>query len=248
MQKRIIRLCVSLLAVVVGGYAIAGSNERAVIEKSLQRIAPGFKPDSVTPSPIEGISEVLVGPRLYYVTNDGKYLIQGSLIEVKSRTDLSEARRKSIRLDAVNAVGEDNMIIFPASKPRHTISVFTDIDCGYCRKLHKEVGQFNDKGISVRYLFFPRSGLNTPSYDKAVSVWCADDRNAALTDSKAGKSLPRADCDNPVKAHFELGKLLGVAGTPAIVLDNGELVPGYMPAAKMSRMLDKKSGSISAVR
>jgi len=174
------------------------------------------------------------------VTNDGKYLIQGSLIEVKSRTDLSEVRRKAIRLDAVNAVGEDNMIIFPARKPRHTITVFTDIDCGYCRKLHKEVGQFNDKGITVRYLMFPRSGVNTPSYYKAVSVWCEDDRNAALTESKAGKTLPKADCDNPVKAHMELGKLLGVSGTPAIVLDDGELLPGYVPAVKMARMLDKK--------
>ncbi len=240
MQNRIIKLCVSLLVVVAGGYAIAGGNNRGAIEKSLRSLAPGFKADSIAPSPIKGISEVQVGPQLYYVTNDGKYLIQGSLIEIKSRTDLSEARRKAIRLDAVNAVGEDNMIIFPASKPRHTITVFTDIDCGYCRKLHKEVGQFNDKGITVRYLMFPRSGVNTPSYYKAVSVWCEDDRNAALTESKAGKTLPKADCDNPVKAHMELGKLLGVNGTPAIVLDDGELFPGYVPAVKMARMLDKK--------
>jgi len=240
MQKRIIRLCVPLLAVAVGGYAFAGGNNRAVIEKSLQSLSPDFKADSIAPSPIKGISEVLVGPRLYYVTNDGKYLIQGSLIEVSSRTDVSEARRKSIRLDAVNAVGEDNMIVFPARKPKHTITVFTDIDCGYCRKLHKEVDQFNDKGITVRYLMFPRSGVNTSSYYKAVSVWCEDDRNAALTDAKAGKSLPRAECDNPVKAHMDLGKLLGVTGTPAIVLDDGELLPGYVPAVKLARVLDKK--------
>ncbi len=241
MQKRIIKLCLPLLAVMVGGYAIAGGNDRAVIEKSLQSLLPGFKPDSIAPSPIKGISEVLIGPRLYYVTNDGKYLIQGSLIDVKSRTDISEERRKSIRLDAVNAMGDDKMIVFPASKPRHTITVFTDIDCGYCRKLHKEIEQFNDKGITVRYLMFPRSGVNTASYYKAVSVWCEDDRKAALTDSKAGKSLPKAECDNPVKAHMDLGKLLGVRGTPAIVLDDGELLPGYVPAVKLARILDKKS-------
>ena len=241
MLKRMIKPCLSLLAMVIAGYAIAESSDRAVIEKSLQSISPDFRADKISPSPIKGISEVLIGPRLYYVTNDGKYLIQGSLIDIETRTDISEERRKSIRLDAVNAIGDDKMIIFPASKPRHTITVFTDIDCGYCRKLHQEVDQFNDKGITVRYLMFPRSGVNTASYYKAVSVWCEDDRNVALTDSKAGKFLPRAECDNPVKAHMELGQMLGVTGTPAIVLDDGELFPGYIPAVKLSRELDKRS-------
>ena len=246
MQKRIIKLCLSLLAMVIAGYAITGyaiaeSADHAAIQKSLQSLLPEFKADKISPSPIKGVSEVLIGPRLFYVTNDGKYLFQGSLIEIASRTDVSEERRKSIRLDAVNAIGEDNMIIFPASKPRHTITVFTDIDCGYCRKLHKEIDQFNERGITVRYLMFPRSGVNTPSYYKAVSVWCEDDRNAALTDSKAGKTLPKASCDNPVKAHMDLGRLLGVKGTPAIVLDDGELLPGYVPAVKLAKVLDKKS-------
>ena len=246
MQKRIIKLCLSLLAMVIAGYAITGyaiaeSADHAAIQKSLQSLLPEFKADKISPSPIKGVSEVLIGPRLFYVTNDGKYLFQGSLIEIASRTDVSEERRKSIRLDAVNAIGEDNMIIFPASKPRHTITVFTDIDCGYCRKLHKEIDQFNERGITVRYLMFPRSGVNTPSYYKAVSVWCEDDRNAALTKSKAGKTLPKASCDNPVKAHMDLGRLLGVKGTPAIVLDDGELLPGYVPAVKLAKVLDKKS-------
>jgi thiol:disulfide interchange protein DsbC len=246
MQKRIIKLCLSLLAVAIAGYAITGyaiaeSADRAAIQKSLQSLLPDFRADNISPSPIKGISEVIIGPQLFYVTNDGKYLFQGSLIDIKSRTDISEERRKTARLDAVNAMGDDNMIVFPASKPRHTITVFTDIDCGYCRKLHKEIDQFNERGITVRYMLYPRSGVNTASYYKAVSVWCEDDRNAALTDSKAGKSLPKASCDNPVKAHMDLGKALGVRGTPAIVLDDGELVPGYIPAAKLSRQLDKKS-------
>ncbi len=246
MQKRMIKLCLSLLAMVVAGYAITGyaiaeSGDRAVIVKAMKSIVPDFKADKISPSPIKGISEILIGPQLFYVTNDGKYLFQGSLIDIKSRTDISEERRKSIRLDAVNAMGEDKMIIFPASKPRHTITVFTDIDCGYCRKLHKEVDQYNEKGITVRYMMYPRSGVNTASYYKAVSVWCEDDRNAALTDSKSGKTLPKAECDNPVKAHMDLGKLLGVKGTPAIVLDDGELLPGYVPAVRLSKQLDNKS-------
>jgi len=241
MQKRMIKLFLPLIVVVMAGYAVAGDSNRAVIEKSLQSIAPGFKVDEIAPSPINGVSEVLVGPRLFYVTNDGKYLFQGSLIDIESRTDLSEERRKAARLKAVNAVSEDDMIIFPAKNPRHTITVFTDIDCGYCRKLHKEIDQFNANGITVRYLMFPRSGIDTPSYYKAVSVWCEKDRNAALTEAKAGKVLPRAECDNPVKANMELGELLGVTGTPAMVLDNGELLPGYVPAARLARVLDKQS-------
>jgi thiol:disulfide interchange protein DsbC len=229
------------MAVMIAGSAVAGDSNRAAIEKSLQSISPDFKVDEIAPSPIEGISEVLVGPRLFYVTNDGKYLLQGSLIDIKTRTDISEERRKSSRLKAVNAMSDDDMIVFAAKKPRHTITVFTDIDCGYCRKLHNEIEQFNANGITVRYLMYPRSGVNTPSYYKAVSVWCEDDRNAALTDSKAGKTLPRAECDNPVKAHMELGELLGVTGTPAIVLDDGELLPGYVPAVKLARALDNKS-------
>jgi thiol:disulfide interchange protein DsbC len=241
MQKRLINLCLSLMTVVITGVAVAGDSTHAAIEKSLQRIAPDFKVDGIAPSPIEGISEVLVGPQLFYVTNDGKYLFQGSLVEIETRRDLSEERRKSIRLAAVNAMGEDNMIIFPAKKPRHTITVFTDIDCGYCRKLHNEIDQFNANGITVRYLMFPRSGVNTPSYHKAVSVWCNKDKNTALTASKAGKTLPKAKCDNPIQAHMELGELLGVKGTPAIVLDDGELFPGYVPAVKLARVLDGKS-------
>ena len=239
MQKRMMKLFLTLIALVISGYAVA--DNRAVIEKALQSIAPEFKVDKITPSPIKGVSEVLIGPRLFYVTNDGKYLFQGSLIEIASRTDVSEERRKSIRLDAVNSISEDDMIIFPAKEPRHTITVFTDIDCGYCRKLHREVDQFNASGITVRYLMYPRSGVNTPSYYKAVSVWCEDDRNAALTNSKAGKTLPRANCDNPVKAHMELGELLGVTGTPAIILDDGELMPGYVPAVRLAKALDNKS-------
>ncbi len=241
MPKRLIKLCLSLMTMVIAGFAVAGDSNRAVIEKSFKSIAPDFRIDEVTPSPIAGISEVLVGPQLFYVTNDGKYLFQGSLVEIETRTDISETRRNSIRLKAVNEMGEDNMIIFPAGKPRHTITVFTDIDCGYCRKLHKEIDQFNANGITVRYLMFPRSGMNTPSYYKAVSVWCEKDRNVALTDSKAGKTLPRAQCDNPIQAHMELGSVLGIKGTPAIVLDDGELFPGYVPAAKLAKVLDGKS-------
>jgi len=143
----------------------------------------------------------------------------------------------------VNDLGEENMIIFPAKNSKHTISVFTDIDCGYCRKLHNEIDQYNAKGITVRYLAFPRAGIGSPSYDKAVSVWCEKDRQAAMTRSKSGETLPKASCKNPVAEEYELGQLLGVNGTPALVLDNGSLLPGYVPANRLVRVLNEAKGN-----
>jgi thiol:disulfide interchange protein DsbC len=222
----------------MSGLSLAASDAQVAIERALKEIMPEIAPSEIRPSPVAGLSEVLIGPKLFYMTNDGNYLFQGSLIDIKTRTDISEERRKVVRLDEINKVGENSMIIFPAEKERHTITVFTDIDCGYCRKLHKEIDQYNAKGITVRYMMFPRSGKNTPSYYKAVSVWCADDRRDALTRSKAGETLPKAECSNPVTTHMNLGELLGIQGTPAIVLDNGELLPGYVPANRLAQVLD----------
>lgn len=242
MNRRFAGLCLLLLAPGFLSTAVAEPASKEAIQKSLGTVLPGVSLDNISPSPVNGVSEVLVGPRLFYVTNDGKYLLQGSLIDLETRVDVSEERRKGIRLDAINALGEENMIIFPASKPRHTITVFTDIDCGYCRKLHNEMAQYNEKGITVRYMMFPRSGVDTPSYQKAVAVWCEKDRQDAMTRAKAGEQLKGAtNCANPVQQHYELGQLIGVRGTPALVLDDGEMLPGYIPAVKLAKALDAGS-------
>ena len=242
MNRRFAGLCLLLLAPGFLGTAMAEPANPTAIKKSLGAVLPGVSLDNISPSPVSGISEVQVGPRLFYVTNDGKYLLQGSLIDLATRVDVSEERRKGIRLDAINAVGEENMIVFPAREQRHTITVFTDIDCGYCRKLHNEIQQYNDKGITVRYMMFPRSGVDTPSYNKAVAVWCEKDRQDALTRSKAGEQLKGgSNCANPVQQHYELGQMIGVRGTPALVLDDGEMLPGYIPAVKLAKALDEGS-------
>jgi thiol:disulfide interchange protein DsbC len=193
MTKQIAGICLLLLALTGVNAGAAESESQAAIRQSLGKVLPGVTPDEIRPSPMQGVSEVLVGPRLFYISNDGKYLLQGSLIDLETRRDISEERRKDIRLEAINKVGSDNMIVFPAEKERHTITVFTDIDCGYCRKLHKEIDQFNAEGITVRYLMFPRAGIDSPSYNKAVSVWCADDRRAALTHAKLGEEVACTD-------------------------------------------------------
>ena len=243
MKKQFVGICLLFLGMSLSSLSLAEPGTHEAITKSLGGVFPGVTPDEISPSPMAGVSEVLIGPRLFYISNDGKYLLQGSLIDLATRVDISEERRNGIRLKAINDLGEENMIVFPAKDSRHTITVFTDIDCGYCRKLHDEIAQYNDHGITVRYLAFPRSGVGSASYDKAVSVWCEKDRQAAMTRSKSGETLPKADCDNPVKEEYELGQMIGVNGTPAIILEDGSMLPGYIPSAKLAKALDQGKGS-----
>ncbi|MDH3900719.1 MAG: DsbC family protein [Gammaproteobacteria bacterium] len=241
MIRKIVTACLLVPALAISNGVLAEPGKHDAIEKSLKKVLPNVTIDRITPSPVDGVSEVLMGPSVFYITNDGKYLFQGNLIDMKTRKDLSEVRRKEVRISAIDDFGEDRMIIFPAKETRHTITVFTDIDCGYCRKLHNEIDQYNAKGITVRYLMYPRSGPNSRSFDKAVAVWCEEDRKQALTDAKAGKELPKADCDNPVKEEYELGGLIGIRGTPAIILEDGEMLPGYIPAERLSKSLETRS-------
>lgn len=231
-------LICGIAALLVSTSSLAGSSD--AIEAAFKKLMPNFKVTDIRPSPVSGMSEVMVGPRLFYVTDDGKYLFQGSLIDIANKKDVSAQVRQELRLDAVNSVGMDNMIVFPAREERHQITVFTDIDCGYCRKLHNEVAALNASGVTVRYLMFPRSGPRTPSFEKAISVWCAEDRQGALTRAKRGEQVEAKSCENPMMDHYRLGGLLGVEGTPAIVLDDGELVPGYVPARELTAELNKR--------
>jgi len=199
----------------------------------------------VQPSPIPGLYLVIAPPRVMYISEDAKYIIDGDVTNISTGENHTEAFRNASRFAAVDAV-KDTMIIFspPKDKIKHTISVFTDMDCFYCQKLHKEMAEYNRLGIEVRYLAYPRQGLHTPSYDKAVTVWCSKDQKAALTKAKNGEKLEPLKCDHPVDKHFALGNLLGVRGTPALLLENGQLYPGYVPAARLSEALDRgKSGT-----
>jgi len=241
MNKRFTGICLLFLGMSLFNLSVAETSTQEAITKSLSSIFPGVTPDNITPSPMEGVSEVLIGPRLMYISNDGKYLLQGSLIDLKTRTDISEERRNGIRMDALNELGEEKMIVFPAKEQKHTITVFTDIDCGYCRKLHGEMDKYNAEGITVRYLMFPRAGIDSPSFKKAVTVWCSKDQLDAMTRSKSGENLPNASCDNPIKEEYELGQLLGVQGTPAIIMEDGAMLPGYVPAARLAKVLEAGS-------
>jgi thiol:disulfide interchange protein DsbC len=235
------RLMLGALSLVLAAGAMAApTKENAEIEQvrqAMSKLLSGHQASSINLSPIPGIYEVLVGAEIYYVSADGKYLFTGKLYDVDKREDLTAPKLAKVKAEMIEKVGEENMVIFAPEKYDHTVTVFTDIDCGYCRKLHAEIQQYNDRGIRVRYLMFPRAGIGSPSYDKAVNVFCADDRNAAMTLAKAGKDVEHKQCENPVAKEYALGQKLGVTGTPAIFLENGELVPGYVPADRMAAML-----------
>ena len=219
----------------------AANADEAAIRQAMAKSMPAMKIDSVTPSEIKGLYEVIVGANIFYVSEDGKYLLQGRLVDVAARKDLTEGKLSGTRKKAIEKIGQDNMIVFKAKIPKYTVSVFTDIDCGYCRKLHSEIDQYLAQGITIQYLFFPRAGKGSDSYNKAVSVWCAKDRNAAFTNAKKGNTPEAKTCDNPVDEHMQLGADFDVKGTPMIVTEKGNIYPGYLPAKELFEALESEN-------
>ncbi|SQD79035.1 bifunctional protein-disulfide isomerase/oxidoreductase DsbC [Moritella yayanosii] len=197
-----------------------------------------FKVSSVSDSVIPGLFEVATDQGIFYVNADVSNLIQGSLYQVDDNgvTDLTEQAMGKVRQQAIQAFANDT-INYPAEHEQYSITVFTDINCGYCRKLHNEVAQLNQLGISVKYLAFPRGGLNSKTYQDMASIWCAEDRAQAMNNAKRGGKVVPESCTNTVAQQYELGRRLGVTGTPAIVFENGQMQPGYVPAAQLLSIL-----------
>jgi thiol:disulfide interchange protein DsbC len=210
----------------------------ATARQALHDIVPQAKVDTVEPAPLPGFRQVIVGSQLVYVSDDGKYMLQGTLYDTGSKRDLTGARLAIDHKRKVDAVPLSKRIVFAPEKPKYKVVVFTDLDCGYCRKLHSQIAQYNKLGIEVDYLFFPRSGLNSPSYDKAVSVWCAKDRKATFTAAKAGVAPKPAKCDNPVAEEYKLGAQVGVDGTPTIFAPDGTKIGGYLSPTEMLGKLE----------
>ncbi len=221
----------------------AKPDDFAAMRQMLAKMAPGTSPDSIKPAPVAGLYEVVYGAQIFYATKDGRYMFQGDIVDVPGRSNITEERRTDVRMSAINKLSEDKMIIFAPAKVKHTITVFTDIDCGYCRKLHSEIDSYLKEGIRVRYLSYPRTGIDSPSYNKAVSVWCAKDRKAALTSAKKDEPVEPKTCDNPVKQEMALGEQVGVSGTPTIITESGHLLPGYVPAARLAQILTEEKKS-----
>lgn len=234
------RLPLAMLLAFACLFNSAGWADQKSIRESLKQVLPGMEPDSISPTKIKGLYEVMYGPKLFYVSEDGDYLIQGSMVDVRARQDLTEPRIAEARVSALAKLGPAKMVVFKPQKPKYIAYVFTDIDCGYCRKLHSEIKQYLDAGVEIRYLFFPRAGEGSDSYKKAVAVWCSEDRNQALTKAKKGEDLGAKTCDNPVSAHMTLGNQFGASGTPMIVTEKGTILPGYVPASRLTQVLEQE--------
>ena len=210
----------------------------AKVRAAILELVPKARIDSIADAAVPGFYEVVLGGEIVYVSADAKYLFTGSVWDLAAKQDLTDQRKASLRKVALDKVGDDKRITYPAKNEKHSITVYTDIDCGYCRRMHQQMAEYNDAGVTVEYLFFPRSGPNTESFQKAVNVWCAADRNDALTKAKNGEPVPAKECANPIAEQYELGLRVGVTGTPMIVAENGTQVGGYLDPSQLVARLE----------
>lgn len=207
------------------------SENQATIVSRVKSIV-GVEPDTIANAPLEGIVEVTAANQVFYLSEDANYMLFGHIYDLNAgMKDLTEVALGKVRLDAI-APFQNDAIEFKADDEQHVITVFTDYTCGYCKKLHRDVDELNDAGITVRYLAWPRAGLGTENYENMVSIWCAADPKSALTRAKSisNPTFGGESCANTVAEQFTAGRDLGVRGTPAIIFDNGKMVPGYKPA------------------
>ena len=213
----------------------------AKVVAALNKIVPGIPPDSIRMSVLPGLYEVSFGPSVVYVSADGRYLIQGDLVELGSGRNHTRERKRVHRRERMAVVKENDMVVFGPDDAKYTVDVFTDIDCPYCVRMHNQMADYNRLGIRIRYLAFPRAGVPSSSYDKWVSVWCSDDKQTAMSKAKNGSRIPKKTCDNPVEKQFALGRAVGVRGTPSLILENGQMVPGYVQPPELLEILEENN-------
>ena len=221
-----------------------------IVRQALVRFVPDVTIDSITPSKLPGYYQVIASGELVYVSTDGRYMMHGNLVDLGTKQSLSDDTWAQFRKAELAKVPASQRIVFAPPNPKYKVTVFTDVNCGYCRALHQQINAFNKAGIEVDYLAWPREGITTasgqetPTYAEMVSVWCAADRKAAFTAAKQDKAPKSATCANPVKDEFNLGARLGVTGTPAVIAPDGELVGGYVTPDQLLKLLqDQQAGS-----
>ena len=228
-----------LAATVVAG---ATASEDSDLEKARERVSAQFdeiEPQHVNPGPVPGWFTIRKGAIVAYISSDGRFLMQGDMIDLDLQVNLSEIERNKARVEMMAEIPESQMITFSPENPEFSIMIFTDIDCGYCRRLHAQIEGYMDEGIEINYLLYPRGGPASESWVKAEQVWCASDRNEALTLAKLEKDFETHSCDSStVNKHYAIGRDVGLTGTPAIILPDGSLMPGYLPPDQLRAQLD----------
>lgn len=236
-MKLLTNLFLPAVLVLVSAKAISAESTVDVLKKNLAERVPGAKISRVKKTPIDGVYEVIVGSEIYYMDKSARYIINGDLIDLATRKNFTEEAKTFNRKMKVAELGEENMVVYAPKVVNHTITVVTDIDCPYCRRLHSEMDEYMENNVKVRYIFMPLKGK--ADFDKTVSVWCSEDRNLALDLAKSGGELEQASCDNPIARHLKVARELGIRGTPAIILEDGSMLPGYVPAKKLVKELNE---------
>jgi len=235
----------AIIAALTMSPAMAGDAD-AQLEQVRQKVAEMFDlvdPEDINASPLDGWYTLQKGSIIAYISADGRYLLQGDLIDLDNQVNLSEASRNTARRELMATVTDEQVIRFSPAKVRYSVSVFTDVECTYCRRLHSQIDEYLAHGIEVRYLLYPRNGPASRSWSTSEDVWCANDRNSALTLAKLDRDFSSATCDaSIVQEHYVIGRDVGLSGTPAIVLDDGTLISGYLPPDQLKARLDQLHG------
>lgn len=206
---------------------------------ALKSLDPNMPIERIEDAAVPGFQAAIVGGQVIYVSDDGKYLLQGTAYDIAARKDLGEEAMKDLRVELLRDIPLKDRIVFAPKDPRYTVTVFTDVECGYCRKLHGEIAQINAQGIAVQYVAFPRMGLGSEDFRKMVSVWCAADPKTALTAAKLDRPIATRECTNPVAMQFRLGQRMGLTGTPLILAQDGTALGGYLPPEQLRKALDE---------
>ncbi|MGY1425730.1 thioredoxin fold domain-containing protein [Lysobacter sp. A289] len=221
---------------------VAGTAEARAVA-AIERLNPRVKIEHIGPAPLPGFREAVVGGQVIYVSDDGRYLFLagagGALLDTRTQENLSEGTLGSMRTKLLATIPAGERIVFAPPNPKHTVTVFTDVECGYCRKMHSQIKEYNDQGIAVEYLAFPRMGIGSEDFEKMVSVWCAADRKVALTTAKTTGGVAEKDCKNTVTMQYNIGQRVGLTGTPMIIAADGTQLGGYVPPKALREALDK---------
>lgn len=242
-MNRIARTITALIATIVLPISAIAAEDEAELEAVRAKVSGMFDmidPGDIVASPVDGWYTVQKGSIVAYVSGDGRYLLQGDLIDLDRGVNLTELSRNDARRVLVAALKDEETILFSPAEVKHSVTVFTDIDCTYCRKLHNEINQYMDQGIAVRYVLYPRNGKRARAWTTSENVWCSNDRNNALTAAKLDREFQTSSCDaSMIARHYELGQQIGLSGTPAIVTEDGTLIAGYVPADALSVRLEQ---------
>lgn len=230
-------LCLWLLTCSAVHGASVPEDLKQLIHQRFASFAPGLEVDNIGPSAMKGFYEVSIGARVVYFSEDGKYIFLGEMIDAETRENLTDTRKAELINSMLAEYGPDQMIVIGPENPKRYVTVFTDVDCPYCAKFHRDVPRLNEAGVQVRYLLFPRTGIGGRSYQRAVGVWCADDRIESVGIAKAGGEVEFKECSNPVEQHYLLGQEVGIRGTPAIILDDGQMIAGYIAPDRLISQL-----------